>query len=87
MNFKLIGGLGLACAACCAIPLLGFGSIALGSAGVADWLGASLDQIICYGGPLLLAVGVGYYFWQRNRKHKSATCQTDGSCGCKVGSN
>lgn len=87
MNFKLMGGLGLACAVCCAIPLLGFGSFVLGGAGVAQWLGASLDQIICYGGPPLLVIGVGYYFWQRNRKQQSATCRIDGSCGCKVSSD
>ena len=58
MNFKLIGGLGLACAACCAIPLLGFGGLALGGTGIAGLLGASLDQIICYGGPLLLGSGL-----------------------------
>jgi hypothetical protein len=84
MNFKLIGGLGLACAACCAIPLFGFGGLALGGTGIAGLLGASLDQIICYGGLLLLVGGAGYYFWHRNRKQKFATCQTDGSCGCKV---
>ena len=83
MKFKLVVGLGLACAACCAIPLLGIGSLALGGAGIANWLGASLDQIICYGGALLLIIGAGYYFWQRNRKQKYATCQIDGSCGCK----
>lgn len=87
MKFKLIGGLGLACAACCAIPLLGFSGLALGGAGVTSWLGASIEQTICYGGPLLVIVGAGYYFWQRNRKPKYTTCQTDGSCGCKVSSN
>lgn len=82
MNLKIIGGLGLACAACCAIPLLGFGGLAFGGAGIANWLGATLEQIVCFGGPLLAMVGAGYYFWLQSRKQKCTTCQTDKSCGC-----
>lgn len=84
MKFKLIGGLGLGCAACCAIPLLGFSGLTLGGVGVTSWLGASIEQIIYYGGPLLVIVGAGYYLWQRTPKPKCATCPIDGSCGCKV---
>lgn len=85
MKFRYIIGLGLGCAACCAIPLLGFGGLALGSAGVAGWLGASLDQIVCNLVPLLLIVGIGLFFWRRSRRQTCGTCSTEGSCGCKVG--
>lgn len=84
MKFGYIVGLGLACAACCAIPLLGFGGLTLGGAGVAGWMGASLDQIVCNLGPILLIVGTGLFFWQRSRKQKCGTCPADGSCGCNV---
>lgn len=84
MKFRYIIGLVLACAACCTIPLLGFGGLALGGVGMAAWMGASLDQIICNLGPTLLIVGIGLFFWQRSRKQKCGTCSTNGSCGCKV---
>lgn len=87
MNYKVVIGLGLACAACCAIPLLGLGGLTLGGAGLAGWLGASVDRIVCNGGPLLVVVGVGFYFWQRSRRQKCAACPADRSCGCKAGSD
>lgn len=87
MNYKIVIGLGLACAACCAIPLLGLGGLTIGGAGIAGWLGASVDQIVCNGGPLLIVVGAGFYLWQQSRRQKRAACPADGSCGCKASSD
>lgn len=82
MKMKTLLGLGLACAACCALPLLGFAGLTLGGASLAAGLGVSLDFIICVLGPLALAASVIALLWNRRRLQACATCPTDKSCGC-----
>ena len=76
MKWKLALGLGAACAACCAFPLL-FGAGALGALGLASGNGATM----LIGGTLLAAT-VAAYLVQRLRQ-RTAACAIDGSCGCK----
>jgi len=83
MKLKLGFGLGLACLACCAIPLIGLGGAAFGSAGLAASLGVSFDLIVCGLGLFLLAGALGWLLWQRKRSRECAACPTDGGCGCK----
>lgn len=82
MKMKTLIGMGLACAACCAVPLLGFAGLTLGSAGIAAGLGISPDFIICVLGPLALAAGAIAFLWNRRRSQACVTCQTDKSCRC-----
>ena len=82
MKMKTLIGMGLACAACCALPLLGFAGLTLGSAGIAESLEVSLDFIICVLGPLALAAGVIAFLWNRRRLQSCVSGPTDKSCGC-----
>lgn len=82
MKMKTLIGIGLACAACCALPLLGLAGFTLGSAGIAASLGVSLEFIICVLGPLAVAAGLIAFLWNRRHLQVCATCPTDKSCGC-----
>ena len=82
MKMKTLIGMGLACAACCAAPLLGLAGLTLGSAGIAASLGVSRDFIFCVLGPLALAAGVIAFLWNSRRLQACVTCPTDKSCGC-----
>ncbi len=77
MKWKMAMGLGAACAACCAFPLL-FGASALGALGIASGNGIAI--LI---GSLLLAAVAAAYVAQRRRQQAPAACKIDGSCGCK----
>jgi hypothetical protein len=89
---KTIAGIILACAACCAVPLL---IPALAGASVFGFKlfksPLSLDTILCAVVPAALAfVGVYLVFklylaWKRKKKTTCAqsACQADGKCGCK----
>lgn len=81
MKWKL--GLGLACIACCAIPLIGIGSAALGGAGLAAWSGISSDVIVCGLGLLVMASALGWWLRRGGANRECAACPADGSCGCK----
>lgn len=78
MELRLALGLGLACAACCAFPVV-FGAGALGALGLAS--GNGVAALI--GGGLLVATGVAYLAQRRRQSAASAACNIDGSCGCK----
>lgn len=73
--WKLMLGLGAACAACCAIPLLG---VAGGLAAFASALWACADEFI----PAAVVLGLiaaalaGIWWWRRHRSPRA------GSCGC-----
>lgn len=77
MKWKMALGLGAACAACCAFPLL-FGAGALGTLGVASGNGTAM--LI---GGLLLGATAAAYVAQRRGQQALAACKIDGSCGCK----
>lgn len=74
----LWGGLGLACAACCAAPFLA--PVALvGAAGLTGLLTRHVDILVC----AAIALGVAaFVLLARRRPAKPASCQADGSCGC-----
>lgn len=71
--WKVMLGLGAACVACCAIPLLG---VAGGLATFASALWACADEFI----PEAIALGavalalVGLWFWRRHRVARSSAC-------------
>lgn len=73
--WKLLLGLGLACAACCAIPLLG---IAGGMAALGASLWACADEFIPAALILLAFAGAAgaLHFWRRRRSASQP------SCGC-----
>lgn len=76
-------GLGLACAACCAIPLLG---IAGGLAVFASALWACADAFL----PAAIVLGVvaaalaGLWWWWRRRAVRSSSCACTTSCSTGV---
>ncbi|MGL3822280.1 hypothetical protein [Sphingopyxis sp. R3-92] len=78
MKWKMALGLGVACAACCAFPLL-FGAGALGALGVASGNGTAM----LIGGLLLAATAAAYLVQRRRRRALMTACNIDGSCGCK----
>lgn len=77
MKWKIALGLGVACAACCVIPVTmvagGLGLIGLSSGNAVG---------IAIGAALLGATGIVYWV-QRRRAAALQSCATDGSCGCK----
>jgi len=89
---KTIAGIILACAACCAVPLL---IPALAGASVFGFQlfkgPLSLDAVLCAIAPAALAfAGVYIAFrlfltWKRKKRATCAqsACQADGKCGCK----
>lgn len=77
--WKVILGLGVACAACCAIPLLG---IAGGLAALASALWACADEFL----PGAVALGAvaaalaGLWLWRRHRAARYGACGCTSSC-------
>ena len=75
--WKLMLGLGAACAACCAIPLLG---VAGGLAAFASALWACTDEFIPAATLLgVIATGLAGVWWWRKRRTTDAR-----SCGCET---
>lgn len=79
-NWKIGLGLGVACAACCAIPLLGAAG-GLAALGTAIW--ACADEL----GLIVLAVGVvsaaAFVLWRMHRRRcqpSEAGCDCSSSC-------
>jgi len=86
--WKAVLGVGAACAACCAVPLLGgaaaltAGSATLATAGSA--LLACADELAPLGAGLLgLAAAAGAVIWWRRR----ARSQAQSSVGCRENCN
>jgi hypothetical protein len=80
-NWKVLLGLGGACAMCCSVPLAGmFAALAGGASGA---LAVYPGGILPAAGIAAAAVlaGAGIVAWQKRRR---ATQQDGGSCGCSV---
>ena len=77
--WKLMLGLGMACAACCAVPLLG---VAGGLAAFASALWACADEFV----PEAIALGAvaaalaALWSWRRYRAPRSSACGCAPSC-------
>lgn len=80
-SLPAVGGL-LACAACCAAPLV---LPALLGAGATTGLGAWLLSRGELLGPVVLMVGLGLTLAWRRARARADMCSTDGSCGCGPG--
>ena len=85
--WKVMLGLGAACAACCAIPLVAAagGLALLGSALFARFEAfAPAGMLLVAGGAVVLAAGV---WWLRQRRiaRARASCGCAGSCSKEVG--
>ncbi|MGQ3053046.1 MAG: hypothetical protein ACT6S0_14795 [Roseateles sp.] len=83
-TWKLTLGLGAACAACCAIPLI---AAAGGLAALGGVLVACADELLPFAGALVLLAGAafGVYWWKRRRALRTSTCGCAASCtaaGC-----
>lgn len=76
-------GVGAACAACCAIPLLG---VAGGLAAFGSALWACADEFA----PVAIALGLvatalaGLWFWQGRRARRKAACGCAGTCSTET---
>ncbi|MEV5210960.1 hypothetical protein AB0K35_26145 [Micromonospora sp. NPDC053740] len=79
LPFDLTGLAGLACAACCAIPLL----LAAGIVSGAGWatVGAWMPGIAI----ALAALNGGVWWWASRRSHRGG-CVGGNGCGCSTGS-
>ncbi|MGC4864770.1 hypothetical protein ACLQ3B_04950 [Micromonospora sp. DT53] len=79
LPFGMTGLAGLACAACCAIPLL----LAAGVLSGAGWAaaGAWRPGIAV----TLAALAGGAWWWTIRRSHRGA-CASGSGCGCSTGS-
>lgn len=77
--WKLTLGLGAACAACCAIPLI---AAAGGLAAFASSLLACADEFLPLAAILLLlALGaIGFGGWKRRQSQRNASCGCPTSC-------
>ena len=82
-SWKVILGLGAACAACCAIPLLG---MAGGLAAFASALWACADEFI----PAAIVLGAiaagltGVWWWRRRTASQASSCGCETSCSTGV---
>ena len=83
-SWKAVLGLGAACAACCAIPLLG---LAGGFAAVGSFLAACADELPPAAAVLLAiaAALAGVWWWRRRHAARSAACGCTASCSNEVG--
>lgn len=83
-SWKVVLGLGAACAACCAIPLLGLAGwlATFGSA-----LAACADEFLPSAAVLLaVAMGLaGVWLWRRRQATRRDTCGCTTSCSTGVG--
>jgi hypothetical protein len=85
-NKLMLGLIGLACVACCAIPIAGIAFAGAGSAAIGAYFasGALRELLVC-GVPILLII-VGFFLYSR---HKAACCAdpksncTSNQCGVK----
>jgi hypothetical protein len=82
-SWKVMLGLGVACAACCAIPLLG---AAGGLAVLASALWACADEFLPAATVLgVFAAALAGVWWWRRRAVRSSSCGCSTSCSTGVG--
>ncbi len=84
-SWKVVLGLGAACAACCAVPLLGVaGGMAAVGGGLAAFgaaLAACADELLPAAVILLGAAGLGLAWWRRRREAaRQAACECTTVC-------
>lgn len=79
-------GVGAACAACCAVPLLGGASAALAGTGALAAFGAALMACANELLALLLAtaVGAGVWAWRRRRLQRQREAAAASRPACRV---
>jgi len=82
-SWKAVVGLGVACAACCAIPLLG---VSAGVAAVGSALAACSDELLPAAMVLLvIALALGGVWWVRRRRaSRRAACACPAPCAAKA---
>lgn len=78
-SWKVVLGLGAACAACCAIPLLG---LAGGLAAAGSALAACADELLPLGAALLAAALAlaGVWGWRRRQARRDSACACADTC-------
>ena len=82
--WKIALGVGAACAACCAIPLLGLAG-GLAAFGAALW--ACADEFLPIAAVLfMLAASFGGVWWWRRARASRSACACPTSCATGVGS-
>jgi hypothetical protein len=83
-TWKAVAGVGAACAACCAVPLLGgvaamtAGTTAIASVGATLWACADELAPVAAGFAALAAVGGGVLWWRRRSKSQIQPAQRCG---------
>lgn len=96
--WKAVAGVGAACAACCAIPLLGGAAVLAAGTSTLAAIGAALvgcgDELVPLGLVLLALAAVGGFVWWRRRSaatppmcsyEPAAVGGPVKSCGCPPG--
>lgn len=85
--WKLMLGLGAACAACCAVPLLAAAGGLSAVSAVAAALWACADELIpaALGLGAVAALGAGGWWLWRQRLSRRRQCACTGACATGVG--
>ncbi|HEY0821170.1 MAG TPA: hypothetical protein VGD46_20490 [Rhizobacter sp.] len=92
--WKAAVGVGAACAACCAVPLLGGAAVLTAGTATLAGLGSALmacaDELapLAFALPGLAAVGVGIFLWRRKAKRPAPAAPgaaPAAACGCAPG--
>jgi hypothetical protein len=81
-SWTAVLGLGAACAACCAIPLLG---AAGGLASFGSALAACADELLPAAGVLLALALSGAWWWRRRQAQRRAACACPATCSMEAG--
>ena len=82
-SWRVVLGLGVACAACCAVPLLG---LAGGLAATGSALAACADELLPLGAALLaVALALAAVWeWRRRQARRYTACACANSCATRA---